>query len=155
MLKKFEFYFHFVEFYSGVWLCCATDIGHWNLIIPPHMQFSVRREQKTWVFSAHAVMILILLYTWVGKLSDSLGRRQRSYRTSRDHMLRQGAGNKRGMDTRHTWGPWAYLCTRIRRVPSKPHPPPWTSKHRRWAESSGTYKSGDYKLRACGGWELH
>lgn len=22
-------------------------------------------------------------------------------------MLRQGTGNKRGMDTRHTWGPWS------------------------------------------------
>lgn len=67
MLKKFEFYFHTVEFYYGVWLCCVTDMGHRDLIIPLHMQFSVPREQKTGLFSAHAVMILILLYTFIRK----------------------------------------------------------------------------------------
>lgn len=66
------------------------------------MQFSVLREQKTWVFSAHAVMMLILLYTLVGRqLSHSWGRGQRSYRTGRDHMLRKGTRHKRGLNNRH------------------------------------------------------
>lgn len=122
MLEKFEFHFHFVEFYSRVWLCCVTDGGHWNLIIPPHMQSSVSKEQKTWGFSAHAVMILILLYTWVGRqLSHSLGRGQRSYRTRRDHMLRWGTRDKRGLGYRHT-GTLSISVHEARRAPSNPPP---------------------------------
>lgn len=57
------------------------------------MQFSVPKEQKTWVFRAHAVKILVLLYTLIG--------RQPSHSLGRDHMLRKGTRDKRGLNNRH------------------------------------------------------
>lgn len=47
-------------------------------------------------------MMLILLYTLVGRqLSHNLGKGQRSYRTGRDHMLRKGTRDKKGLNNRH------------------------------------------------------
>lgn len=94
--------------------------GSLRLDYPTSHAIFCPKGTENWCFSAHAVMILILLYTLVGRqLSHSLGRRQRRYRTGKDHMLRKGAKDKRGWTT-GTWGPWAFLCTRIRRVRSKP-----------------------------------
>lgn len=112
------------------------------------MQFSVPREQKTGLFSAHAVMILILLYTLVGRqLSPSLGRRQGRYRTRRDNMLRKGTRDKRGLNNRHM-GTLSISVHEDKEGMTKTLLPRHPNT-RGGQNHQGTFKSPDHKLRAC------
>lgn len=100
MLKKFEFYFHIVEILLwGLALLCNWH-GSLRLDYPTsHAIFCPKGTENCFVFSAHAVKILILLYTLVGRqLFHSLGTRQRRYRPGKDHMLRKGTRDKRGLN---------------------------------------------------------
>lgn len=78
MLKKFEFYFHFVEILLwGLALLCNWHGSSRLDYSTSHATFCPKGTEN-WFCNAHAVMILILLYTLVGRqVSHSLGKRQR------------------------------------------------------------------------------